>query len=84
MKPVVPLENGGKVGHALKYVIASIHVMTPLAYLVYSLYVGQPVDSVLWLVVVGLVIVSAYVIFGKEDVDAALAQAEDLTGGGEE
>lgn len=84
MSAVPPLENGTRLATIVKYGIATVYILTPLAYLVYALGNGQSVDSIVWLLVFGYSILSAYLIFGKERTDAALDAAEDLATSDEE
>lgn len=81
--PVKP--TSGKVADLVKLSIAGIYVVAPLALMVYRLYQGQSVDSVILLVVIMFMVASGYVVFGEKAVEKAQKTASEIsTDGGEE
>lgn len=79
-----PIGNGGKLSSALKHLVALVYVMAPIAYWGYSIYMGMPIDQLVWILVLGYSLASAYVIYGEKTTDKALDEAKDLTGEGDE
>lgn len=80
MAPIKPLSNGSRWDKVIQYLISAIYVMFPLVYLVYALETGGRVDMMFWVIIIGYSIVSAYKVWGKKEVDAALNKAEEVTG----
>lgn len=79
---IKPLDNGTKVATAIKYMVALPYALAPLAYWGVSVYMGVPVDMLIWILVLTGYIVSLYLIFGQKQVDAAVDQAQDIAGRG--
>jgi len=83
ISPVEP--SRGSLSRAVKLVISSVYLLTPIGLLVYRFWKGQSVDSIILLIVVMLIVASAYTVYGKKTVDNATDTAQELTGeGGDE
>lgn len=81
MAPITPLENGTKLAKVVKHIVALVYVLAPIVYWGYHvLILGQEPQMLIWILVLTYSFASAYVIFGQEDVDEALDQAQDVTG----
>lgn len=78
--PVTPLNSDRSWTVPLKYGIATLYVLAPLAYWAYNIFLGTSPDMMIWVLMFALMLSSAYMIFGEERVNAALDQAQDMTG----
>ena len=76
--PIQP--DNSSIGRTLKLVVSAIYVLVPLALLVYRMWAGQSVDSLVLLIVVVLMFASAYTIYGEKTVDKATEKAEQMAG----
>lgn len=79
MAPIEPLENGNKYASVLKHLVAVVYIFSPLAYWGYQISHGQEPTMLIWVLVLGFSIASAYVIFGRKQVSAALDEARGIT-----
>lgn len=66
----------------LKYLVSTAYLIAPGAYWAYNVYRGQPSDMLVWVLVLMLIIASAYFVYGKQTVEDALDTSQELTGTG--
>jgi hypothetical protein len=80
--PVEPTR--GKATRAFKLLVSVAYVMTPLGLLIYRLSNGEAVDTLILLLVVTVIFVSLYTLYGESKVDKAVETAKDVAGKEEE
>lgn len=81
-RPVKPTR--GRWSRAVKLIISSIYLMAPIALMIYRFWRGQPLDSIILIIVIMLIVASAYTIYGERTVDRATDTAQELTEGDSE
>lgn len=76
--PIKP--SSGKWSDGVKILVSAVYILTPLGLMVYRLAHNQSPDSLILFLVIVIVFISMYTLFGAAKVDKAVETAKEVAG----
>lgn len=78
MQPITPFDDRTRWAKLVRYAVALPYAFFPLAYFAWATVNNQPVDMLIWFLIIAFTIVSAYAVFGKKLVKDALDETTEI------